>query len=102
MKRALISTLFVLTLSMVGAPNAQAKSVETTPFNLLNLARNGYFQDQGIPGFEALENALNSGQITAEDIVQAAVQQDRLSPSHLNDETYIQSVTRLLSSVSGD
>jgi len=102
MKRVLINTLFVLAISMVGTANAQARSVEMTPFNLLSLARNGYFQEQGIPGFDALENALNAGQISAEDIIQAAVQQDRLSPDHLNNTAYIQSVNRLLSGINGD
>jgi hypothetical protein len=102
MKRILINALFVLSVSMLGTANAQAKSVETTPSNLLNLARNGYFQEQGIPGFSAFENALKSRQLTAEDIIQAAVQQDRLSADHLNDTVYVQSVNRLLNGFTGD
>lgn len=90
MKRILISGLSALVISMVGATTAQARSVDITPFNLLNLAHNGYFQEQGIPSFNALQAAVESGKITAEEIIQAAVQQNRLSSEHLNNTAYIQ------------
>jgi hypothetical protein len=102
MKRILVSSFSVLAILMAGATIAQAQSADTTPFNLFNLARNGYFQEQGIPSFSGLHAAVESGKITAEDIIQAAVQQNRLSSEHLNDAAYIRSVRRFLNDMNGD
>jgi hypothetical protein len=34
-----------------------------TPINLVNLARNGYFQEQGIPNYLALTKAITQCQL---------------------------------------
>jgi hypothetical protein len=43
-----------------------------TPINLVNLARNGYFQEQGIPSHLGLTRAIALGEIKGENLVQAA------------------------------
>ncbi|NJN59485.1 MAG: hypothetical protein HC879_19330 [Leptolyngbyaceae cyanobacterium SL_5_9] len=101
MQRFLIGSLSTLVLLINFLP-AQAQNVSLTPFNLVNLARNGYFQEQGIPSFGGLEAAIKSGQVSAEDIIQAAIQERRLSSEHLNNPAYIQSVKRLLNDVNID
>jgi hypothetical protein len=58
------------------------------PFNLISLAYQGYLKDQGIPSYGALLNAIESGKITAQDMVQAAVQTNRLSEQMLSDRGY--------------
>jgi len=35
-------------------PVAQAKNYDLSPFNLVNLARNGYLTDYGVPRFNSL------------------------------------------------
>lgn len=65
---------------------------DVTPFNLASLAQNGYFKAQGIPGYTAFYNAYEDGQITAKDIVAAAVNAHKLSPQYLSDQNYISAV----------
>jgi hypothetical protein len=64
------------------------------PENLATMAYQGYLEKQGIPGYETFTVEFESGQITSEKVVQAAVDGCLLSnkygvPSHSN---YIQDV----------
>jgi short-subunit dehydrogenase len=59
-----------------------------SPFNLSYLAYRGYLKDWGIPEADALIQAIASGQITAQDIIQAAVKANRLSEQTLSDRGY--------------
>lgn len=102
MQRLFVGGLSALALWIGFLPAAHAQNTSLTPFNLINLARNGHFQQQGIPSFGGLEAAIASGKVTAEDIIQAAIQEEQLSSEHLNDSAYIQSVKRLLNDVNGD
>jgi hypothetical protein len=66
MKRLILAGL--LTLSLAGfAPKANA---QPNAFDLVNLARNGYFQEQGIPSHGNLIFAVGFGRVTAEQVVQ--------------------------------
>lgn len=58
MKRFLMAVLSTVALSIPVAPTAYA---ETTPNELVNLARTGYLQEQGIPSHARLEHAVRSG-----------------------------------------
>lgn len=88
MKRLMLAGLF--TLSLVGfAPKANA---QPNPFDLVNLARNGYFQEQGIPSHGNLTFAVGFGRITAEQVVQAAIAENRLPADRLTDSRYLQAV----------
>jgi hypothetical protein len=61
---------------------------QLSPFNLAFLAYQGYLEDQGIPSDGDLRNAITSGTITAQDIMQAAVKANRLSEQTLGDQGY--------------
>jgi hypothetical protein len=58
------------------------------PFSLAYLAYQGYLKDQGIPSSGALINAIASGTITAQDIMQAAVKANQLPEQTLMDQGY--------------
>ncbi|MBD2156557.1 hypothetical protein [Leptolyngbya sp. FACHB-16] len=99
MKRLIIATLSTLALSMLLAPAAQA---ETTPNELVNLANTGYLKDQGIPSHDALAHAIRFGQVNAEDLVEAGVADDRLSPEILDDASYLSQVESRLRNLIAD
>jgi hypothetical protein len=91
--------------SRTPVPNTPASQQKTEPFNLVGLAYQGYFEDQGIPSAQTLITAYRSGDISAEDVVKGAIQANRLSPDVLNDADYIGAVDnqlRALSSGSSD
>jgi len=76
----------------VAAVSSSEKNREIQPFNLVHRAYSGHFTDQDIPGFHGLAIAYESGQIEAEDLVQTAINQGRLSQDKLNDEGYLNAV----------
>lgn len=92
MKFVLLSYLPVLFLSLNLSTSAQAETPEIKPFNLVSLARQGYFQDQGIPSHAHFTGAVASGRIQAEDIIKAAIAKDRLSAEILKDKSYLKKV----------
>jgi len=102
MKRLLTSTLFTIllvgnaTAAFAGelAANTSSNSAirEIKPFNLVHRAYSGHFSEQDIPGFNGLITAYKSGQIEAEDLVQTAINQGRLSADTLNDQGYMNAV----------
>jgi hypothetical protein len=102
MKRLMLSSLSILLISAVTAPTVKAETTalnpttssrttteQLTPFNLVTLARRGYFQQQGIPSYLAFTTAYHFGQIPAFDIVQAAVEANRLSVDFLTNQEYL-------------
>ena len=66
----------------------QHRANQIRPFNLAYLAYQGYLKDQGIPSNGVLIDAIASGSITAQDIIQAAVKTNRLPEQILNDQGY--------------
>lgn len=96
MKRVLFF-LFVLTLAVPAfAPTVKAQTTSNnenvkpvlTPFNLASLAYRGQFRDNGVPGYGSLEAGVNSGAVTAEDVIQAAINDGRLAASTQQDDEY--------------
>jgi hypothetical protein len=100
-KPIFVNCLSIIAISFGFAAIAEAKTsqMQTTPIDLVFLARNGYFQDQKIPSNAGLKAAVKSGQVKAEDIVKAAIAENRLSPETLNDRSYIRSVASSLDRV---
>lgn len=96
MKRLIAAGLSVLALSILVAPAAQA---ETTPNELINLARNGYLQDQGIPSHDGLSHAIRFRQLDAQDPVEAGIADNRLSSEVLDDASYLSRVEAKLRSL---
>jgi hypothetical protein len=102
MKRLLIASLSTLVLAIAAPAYSQEVStvnqnlnrnvIEITPSNLVSHGYQGYFKQQGIPSSGAFVAAVRSGKIHASDLVKVAIQQGRLSPEKLNDQSYLHSV----------
>ena len=73
-----------------------------SPFNLTYLAYQGYLKDQGIPDNGALINAIADGKITAQDVMQAAVNANRLPASTLTDSGYRHDLEDQLNGLTAD
>lgn len=115
MKRLILSSLSVLLVAAATAPILRAEAAEwkstqaststadtspqLKPFNLVFLAYQGFFRDQGIPSHGALISAYEAGRITPKDLVQSAVKTNRLSSEVLNDRGYLRSVEAQLTRV---
>lgn len=96
MKRLVLASLSILLASFTIIPTAQARNHELTPFQLVSLARNGYLMDRGIPRFNQLSTAHRHNQISAEDVIQAAINDGRVSAEALEDQSYIFAVDNFL------
>lgn len=74
------------------ASTAQNSTEQATPFQLVFLAWHGYLRPQGVPSAGKLDWEYQAGEITAEDLVKAGVQADRVASGTLNDRAYINAV----------
>lgn len=99
MKVKLMSMLGGILMFTIASPSSASA---TTPSSLVNLARNGYFQQQGIPSYQSLEISVQSGRINGEDLVNAAAESNRISSELTNDSGYIRSVDQKLNSLVDD
>lgn len=117
MKLLAFFTLSVLLISTTTAPALKAQTIvqnsitssgnttnrsQLTPFNLVHLAYRGYFQDQGIPRYVAFLSAYESGRITAKDLVQSAINKNKLSRQALDDQRFLRAVEDHLFELSTD
>jgi hypothetical protein len=62
--------------------------IPPNPFNLAHLAYEGYLKDEGIPNAAALLDALASGAITVQDILQAALKANLIPSQTFSDQRY--------------
>ena len=107
MKRLIIGSLSLVFLSSLAVTVAQAQPqainsetfrssvnpvVQLTPFELVSMANQGYFQEQGIPGYLNLVSAHRMGKLRAEQLVEAAIRAKKLSPEILSDRGYLSAV----------
>jgi hypothetical protein len=74
---------------------------QLSPFNLAYLAYQGYLKAQGIPSNSALVNAIAAGTVTAQDVIQAAVQANRLPEQALSDQDYRRNLEDQLNGLAG-
>lgn len=107
MKNLIFGSLSLLLMSAATAPAVRAETTaanpavsssipsdvtHTTPFNLVTLAYQGYFREQGIPSYAALIVAHQAGRISAEDLVESAIRANKLPSQILNDQGYLNAV----------
>lgn len=69
-----------------------SSSTQIDPFRLVYRAYEGSFDAQGIPGGSLLLDAIALRRVTAEQIVESAIEQGRLSPDTINDQSYLKAV----------
>ena len=67
----------------------ETPNIELSPINLVFLAHRGYLKEQGIPSYASLMSAYIMGEVSAADIVQAAVESGRLSDEYLSNQQYM-------------
>ena len=61
-------------------------------FDLVNAAYRGRFKEWGIPAYARLDQAYRGRQITAADLVKAAIEAEHLPAIALENESYINAV----------
>lgn len=88
------ATALSLIISSAGAiaissPSFAQSINQTPPITLVHLARQGYLQNQGIPSGSDLVEAIATGSITPETLIQAGIQNNLVPSSTLNDPGYI-------------
>ncbi|MEH1921133.1 hypothetical protein [Nostoc sp.] len=71
------------------------------PFNLVNLAYQGGFKQQGVPSGGILISEGRRGNITAQDLVKAAIKANKLPAQVLNNQDYISAVRLQLGVLTG-
>ena len=64
----------------------------TEAFNLVSSAYRGDFEEQGINSYGVLVSDYESGSLTAEGLVEAAIEAGDLSPAAMEDQSYINAV----------
>ncbi|MEH2140338.1 hypothetical protein [Nostoc sp.] len=62
------------------------------PFNIAFLAYKGAFKEQGIPSAGRLISEFQIGNVTAKDVVEAAIKAKKLPVQVLNDRGYVNAV----------
>lgn len=72
----------------------------TEAFNLVSSAYRGQFEAQGVDGYAVMISNYNSGQLTAEDLINAAVEAGELSPMAIQDDSYVEAVELQLATLS--
>ncbi|TVR13403.1 MAG: hypothetical protein EA395_04150 [Phormidium sp. GEM2.Bin31] len=85
-----------LWISFSGKSPAQSAQFNISAVDLVQLARNGYLREQGIPQFNRLASAYRSGEISAEDVIEAAIADNRLSAGVADDPGYLETVDHFL------
>ena len=78
------------------AEAAEMTKTQLTPFQVTSLAYRGSFDAVGIPGYGALESGIATGDIVAEDVIEAAIASGRLSAEALEDGAFVSSVDNQL------
>ena len=103
MKPFLLCSFSILSLISVTAIPVTAQNIDSSPNNLtprqlISLARQGRFKNQGIPGYSRLGSAIRSGKVDSKKLVASAVAQNRLPKTALQDKEYLNAVNNHLQS----
>lgn len=69
---------------------------QINPFELVYLTYYGFFEEQGIPGFDGLITAYQSGSVTAETLVEQAIARNRLPSEAIDNSSYVGAVDNQL------
>lgn len=111
MKRLFLTSLSIIAVSLAVSTSAQARghtevlvqpmtkisnnsptSKYITPFDLVGNAYQGQYRAHSIPGFGSLIYGARIGQITAKDLVKAAIKSENLPPETSDDRDYLRGV----------
>lgn len=88
-----IAALILASEAAIANPNINPNQVANTrPFNLVRLGYQGYFQDSGIPAYQAFRTAIKYQRVTATNLIESAMKKGRLPLDTLNNQGYVNSV----------
>jgi hypothetical protein len=76
----------------VALKNIPHNMSQTSPVNLVGIGYQGFLVDQGIPSGAKFISDVENGDLSAEMLVQSAIEKGRLSPDKLNDQNYLNAV----------
>ena len=119
MKRLFLTSLSIVAISLSVATSANARGRTTeaivkpaisisnnlptaryiTPFELVGSAYQGQYRAHSIPGFGSFQNGVRIGQITARDLVKAAIESEDLPARMIDDRDYISKVEAQLRTI---
>ena len=78
------------------AATSSANSQFVKPANLVALAYQGFFAEAGIPKYSRLVDAYSRGQVSAEDLIEVAIAENRVPANALSDDSYVNAVDNQL------
>ena len=99
----LVGSLLAVSLVSVAPVKAQEvasgiTSYRLSPRELVGLGHQGRFKEQGIPGYDNFRSKARSGRITAAELVESAIANNRLSAEAAGDRQYLNAVDEHLKS----
>ena len=113
MERLLLAAVTTILIATTATPPALANKTAVnlnvshnqvqkniTPFNLVSLAYQGEFKNQGVGGYNSLLTAIRFSEISGNDLVKYGIDTGRLSAETINDSDYINSVDSQLQQLS--
>ena len=89
-------SLVIATTAFAPVAEAAEMTKTLTPFQVTSLAYRGSLSEVGIPGYGSLESGIATGDIVAEDVIEAAIASGRLSAEALDNSTFVSSVDNQL------
>ncbi|MGF1485519.1 MAG: hypothetical protein ACFBSE_00200 [Prochloraceae cyanobacterium] len=100
MKRLMFVGLSLLTIAATApvqageltATRTAKVSKQTTPANLVTRGYRGYLERVGIPSNHAFLSAIKTGEVDEKDLVKSGIRAGLLSPSTIDDASYIHGV----------
>jgi hypothetical protein len=107
MKRLILGSLSFLLFAGITATVVQAQTqainsatssralklaTQVTPFELVTMAHQGYFIEQGIPSYMMLVSDYQRGTLSAKDLVEAGIRANKLSPEFSTDRSFLNAV----------
>ena len=103
MSNSIFAYLITIALTTFVSIDAWASESSTagysvTPRQLISLARHGRFKAQGIPSHNNFRNAVHTNKITATELIESAIANNRLPESVRGDREYFETVTSHLKS----
>ena len=87
-------------LTQVEATGANYDVRRTEAFNLVSSAYRGQFEQQGVNSYAVMISDYETGELTAETLINAAIEAGELSPNAMQDESYIRAVDSQLEALS--
>lgn len=105
-KISVVGSLLIIALAATAPVNAQGiannesdnSSHSISPRQLITLARQGRFTNQGIPSHDGFRQGVRSGKITAVELIESAIANNRLEEGVKSDRNYVDTVAKHLKS----